>query len=69
MKKYTIYFLALAVSGLIACGPSGDDKRAEEENRKEEVDAMFEELEAATDTLKQGDSVDSLSTGDTVTVQ
>lgn len=65
MKKYTVYFLALVVVGIVACGQSEDDKRKEEENRKEEVDAMFEELETSTDTLKQGDDTAPFPAGDT----
>jgi len=55
MKKLFLSILTIGLFTVVSCGPSAEEQAKKEAQAKEEVDAMFAEIESAasTDTSKK----------------
>ena len=61
MKKLYALFLAMGFIGLVACGPSAEDKAKQEADAKAKMDSLFN---AAGENMAS-DSTASMSSADT----
>lgn len=53
MKNLSIFVASLFFLSLVACGPSQEDQSQAEQEAKEAVETMFDELEAAEEEVEE----------------